>query len=47
MLNYWVGLEDNTVGDLEVLGKGKGVIRIMSTNLRRVKRDETGQDMSN
>ena len=26
--------------------QGLGVIRIMSTNLRRVKRDGTGQDMS-
>ena len=44
--NYWAGMEDDTAGDLEVLSKGEDVIRIMSTNLRRVKRDETGQDMS-
>ena len=29
LLNYWVGLEDSTAGDLEVLSKGKGVIKIM------------------
>ena len=46
VLNYWTGLEDSTVGDLEVLSKGKGVIRIVSTNLRRAKRDESVQDMS-
>ena len=46
ILNYWAGMEEGTAGDLEVLSKGWGVIRIMSTNLRRVKRDETGQDMS-
>ena len=46
VLNYWAGLEDDTTGDLEVLNKGEGVIRIMSTNLRRVKRDKTSQDMS-
>ena len=44
--NYWAGLEDDTAGDLKVLNKGPGIIRIMSTNLRRVKRDQTGQDMS-
>ena len=46
VLNYWAVSEGDTAGDLQVLGKGPGVIRIMSTNLRRVKRDETGQDMS-
>jgi hypothetical protein len=46
VLNYWAVTEGDTAGDLEVLNKGCGVIRIMSTNLRRVKRDETGQDMS-
>ena len=45
-LNYWALVEDDTAGDLKVLGKGEGAIRIMSTNLRRVKRDETGLDMS-
>ena len=45
-LNFWAGREDDTVGDLDVVGKGEGVMRIMSTNLRRVKRDETGQDMA-
>ena len=46
VLNYWVGLEDDTAGDLKVLSKGPGIIRIVSANLRRVKRDQTGQDMS-
>ena len=46
VLNYLAGLEDDTAGDLKVLSKGPGIIRIMSTNLRRVKRDQTGQDMS-
>ena len=46
VLNYWVGLEDDTAGDLKVLSKGPGTIRIMSTNLRRVEMDRTGQDMS-
>ena len=46
VLNYLAGLEGDTADDLEVLGKGEGVIRIMSTNLRRVERDKTGQDMS-
>ena len=45
-LNYWALAEDDTVGDLKVLSKGVGVIRIMSTNLRRVRRDRTGLDMS-
>ena len=45
VLNYWVGLEDDTSGDLKALSKGPGIIRIMSTNLRRVTRDQTGQDM--
>ena len=46
ILNYWAVVEGDTAGDLEVLNKGGGVIRIMTTNLRRVKRDGTGQDMS-
>ena len=46
VLNYWAVTEDDTAGDLEVLNKGLGVIRTMSTNLRRVKRDGAGQDMS-
>ena len=41
ILNYWAAMEGDTAGDLEVLNKGCGVIRIMSSNLRRVKRDET------
>ena len=46
VLNYWALAEDDTAGVLEVLSKGEGVLRIMSTNLRRVKRDDTGLDMS-
>ena len=46
VLNYWAGMEDDTAGDLGILSKGVEIIRIMSTNLRRVKRDQTGQDMS-
>ena len=33
ILNYWAVMEDDTAGDLEVMNKGSGVIRIMSTNL--------------
>ena len=46
VLNYWALAEDDTAGDLEVLSKEEGVLRIMSTNLRRVKRDDTGLDLS-
>ena len=46
VLNYWAGMEDDTAGDLTALCKGVGVIRIMSTDLRRVERDQTGQDMT-
>ena len=46
VLNFWAGMEGDTAGDLQVLRKGPGVIRMMPTNLRRVKRDQTGQDMS-
>ena len=46
VLNYWAGLKDDTAGDLKVLSKGPGIIRVMSTGLRRVKRDQAGQDMS-
>ena len=46
VLNYWAGMGDDTVGDLDVLGMGEGVVRIMSTNLRRVKGARIGQDMS-
>ena len=45
VLGYWAGVEANTAGGLGVLSKGGGVARIMSTNLRRVKRDGIGQDM--
>ena len=46
VLNFLAGLEDDTAGDLQILIKGSGGIRIMSTNPRRMKRDQTGQDMS-
>ena len=46
VLDFWAGLEDDTTGDLQVLSKGPGVIRIMPTNPRRVKRDQIGQDTS-
>ena len=46
VLNFWAGLEDDTAGDLKVLSKGPGIIRIVSTTPRRVTRDQTGQDMS-
>ena len=39
-VNYWATMEEETTGDLRMLTKGKGVIRIMSTNLRRVKREQ-------
>ena len=44
--NFWAGLEDDTARDLQVLSKGPGIIRIMSTNLGRVKRNQIGHDMS-
>ena len=45
-VNYWAPMEDETVGDLSVLTKGKGIMRIMtlSTNLRRVKREQGGSN---
>ena len=46
VLNYSAGLEDDTAGDLKVLSKKPGIVRIMSTNLRRVNRNQTGQDLS-
>ena len=39
-VNYWAAMEEETTGDLRVLTKGKGVARMMSTNLRRVKREQ-------
>ena len=47
VLNYWAAMEDETTGDLKVLTKGKGIMRIMTTNLRRVKREQgDGNEMS-
>ena len=40
-VNYWAAMEDETAGDIKVLSKGKGIIRLMSTNLRRVKSTNT------
>jgi hypothetical protein len=37
-------MEDETAGDIKVLSKGKGVMRLMSTNLRRVKREQGDGD---
>ena len=40
-------MEDETTGDLRVLTKGKGVMRLMSTNLRRIKREQgDGNEMA-
>jgi hypothetical protein len=35
-------MEDETAGDIKVLSKGKGTLRLMSTSLRRVKREQQG-----
>ena len=35
---------DETAGDIKVLSKGKGIMRLMSTNLRRVKREQGDGD---
>ena len=45
-VNCWAAMEDETAGDIEVLSKGMGAMRLMSTNLRRVKREqEDGNEM--
>ena len=46
MPNYWEGVEEETVGDLKVLEKERGTLRIMATNLRRVKREQGTQEMA-
>jgi len=47
VLNYWAAMWDETTGDLKVLAKGKGIMRIMSTNLRRVNREQgDGNEMA-
>ena len=43
-VNYWAAMEDETAGDIKVLSKGKGIMRLMSTNLRRVKREQGDGD---
>ena len=46
-VNYWAAMEDETAGDVKVLSKGKGIMRLMSTNLRRVKREQgDGNEMA-
>ena len=46
-VNYWAAMEDETTGDLKVLSKGRGILRLMSTNLRRVKREQgDGNEMA-
>jgi hypothetical protein len=46
-MNYWAAMEDETAGDIRVLSKGKGIMRLMSTNLRRVKREQgDGNEMA-
>ena len=43
-VNYWAAMEDETAGDIKVLSKGKRLMRLMSTNLRRVKRERGDGD---
>ena len=45
-VNFWEGVEEDTAGDLRVLEKQRGTLRIMATNLRRVKRERGTQDMA-
>ena len=46
-VNYWAAMEDETTGDFKVLTKGRGILRLMSTNLRRVKREQgDGNEMA-
>ena len=45
-LNCWEGVEGDTAGDVKVLEKEVGTLRIMATNLRRVKREKGTQDIS-
>ena len=46
VLNYWEGVEEQTAGDLRVLEKQAGTLRVMATNLRRVKREQGTQEMA-
>ena len=40
--NYWAATEDETAWSINVLSKGKGIMRLVSSNLRRVKRQQAG-----
>ena len=41
-VNYWAAMKDEAAGNIKVLSKGKGIMRLMSTNLRRVKMEKGG-----
>jgi hypothetical protein len=43
---YWERTQGEVVGDLKLGGKQEGTMRIMATNLRRVKREKQGQSMT-
>ena len=46
-MTYWATMEDETTGDFKVLTEGKGTLRLMSTNLRRVKGEQSdGNEMA-
>ena len=46
-VNYWAAMENETTGDLRALSKGRGNLRLMSTNLKRVKREQgDGNEMA-
>ena len=46
-VNYWAAIEDETTGDFKVLTKVKGTLRLMPTNLMRVKRKQgDGNEMA-
>ena len=46
-VNYWAAMEDETAGNIKALSKGKGIMRPMSTNLRRMKREQgDGNEMA-
>ena len=39
-VNHWATMEDETTGDIKVLSKGRGIVRLTSTNLMRVKKEQ-------
>ena len=46
-VNYWAAMEDETTGDSNVLANGRGILRLMSINLRRAKREQgDGNEMA-